>query len=358
MVQPRRSLSYSPLFQVLFQVRNFPEIVTRLEGLEVSAVAFDSGTAQFDLSLDVTEIDGGLSCVLNYDRALFDRSTARRMLSHFGTLLEGIVEDPDARLSALPLLTTAERQDLLVERNRTAADYPAVPVNRLFEEQVARTPGAIATCDLTRQWTYAELNSRAESVAQTLRNAGVGRGDLVAILVGRSVDMLGALVGIWKAGAAYVPLDPAYPRDRLAYILEDSGAAALLTEEELRELFPSPEIPVVLLEQCEPAAGCETARPTEASGEDLAYVLYTSGSTGKPKGVAIRHRSVTNLLLAMQRRLEFTERETQLAITTIAFDTSVAELFVPLISGARVVIASREVAADAHRLAHAIDESG
>jgi amino acid adenylation domain-containing protein len=168
--------------------------------------------------------------------------------------------------------------------------------------------------------------------------------------------MLGALLGIWKAGAAYVPLDPAYPPERLAYILEDSAASALLTDTQFRGSFTQ-ALPVVLLEDCRDQVH-EPDLQSEANGDDLAYVLYTSGSTGKPKGVAVRHRSVTNLLLAMQRRLEFSDRETQLAITTISFDISVAELFVPLISGARVVIASREVAADANVLARAIDESG
>jgi amino acid adenylation domain-containing protein len=356
-LQPARSLSYGPVFQVLFQLRNFPEIVTRLEGLDVSAVAYDPGTAQFDLSLDITEVENGLTCVLNYNVALFDASTARSMLGHYGTLLEGIVRNPDAHISQLPLLTAVEQQELLVERNRTAVYYPRSPAIRLFEQQVARSPDAIAASDESRRWTYAELDSHAAAVAHRLRLAGVKTGDLVAIGVDRSVEMLGALLGIWKAGAAYVPLDLAYPPERLAYILQDSNAKALLTEANLRGSFAQVQLPVILLEDCRDQLR-EPDSPSEASDDGIAYVLYTSGSTGKPKGVAIRHRSVTNLLLAMQQRLEFSDHETQLAITTIAFDISVAELFVPLISGARVVIASREVAADANLLARAIDESG
>jgi amino acid adenylation domain-containing protein len=309
-LQPPRSLSYSPLFQVLFQLRNFPEIETRLEGLDVRDVAFDPGTAQFDLTLEITEVEDGLDCVLNYNSALFDRETAVRMLGHYRTLLEGVATEPETALADLPLLTEHERQQL---REWGGSDPP--PAGELRPNRFDET---------------------AEEIAERLRAAGIERGDLVAVSMERSDAMLAALLGIWKAGAAYLPLDPSYPPDRVDYILTDADAAAILTDDGIERL----------------------AGHTSRRADGLAYVLYTSGSTGKPKGVAVTREALAILIECMRRHLEIAETDVFLALTTIAFDISAVELFVPLANGARVVIAGREVAANGEELSRLIDSCG
>ena len=354
-LQPERSPSYSPLFQVMFQLRNMPDIVLRLSGLNVSPVELDPGTSQVDLALDVTETDHGLDCVLNFNSDLFDAETAERILGHYETLLAAAADNPDVSISQVPLLTEIERQQLLVQWNQTETHYPDARAVDLFEAQATKTPQATAAMHEGRQWSYAELNRYADRVARRLRSAGVSRGALVAICVERSLEMLGALLGIWKAGGVYLPLDPAYPKDRLCFVLRDAEPAAFLTETKLRDGFAELRIPVVLLDECEPETqGDWDAVFLESSIDDLAYVIYTSGSSGKPKGVAISHRSLTNLLDSMRRELELTSADSLLAITTISFDIAHLELFLPLIAGGRVVILSRAVALDPRRLSEAI----
>jgi amino acid adenylation domain-containing protein len=355
-VQPQRSLSYSPLFQVLFQLRNFPEISARLDGVEVSKLEFDSGTAQVDLTLEVTESERGLDCVLVYNTSLFDQSTARRMLGHFATLLEGIALNPGARIAELPMLTAPERERLLSEWIQTSVDVPDATACQLFEEQVQDSPQAVAVSDASVEWSYAELDRRANAVASRLRAQGVEPGSLVAICAGRSAKMLAGLLGIWKAGAAYVPLDPSYPKDRLQFILEDSGATLVLTESGMSATLGGISAPIILLDDC--LATTDSGDAFNPSPDDLAYVLYTSGSTGRPKGVAVPQSALTNLLYSMGRMLDAGPGDTILALTTISFDIAGLELFLPLICGARVHIAGREEASDGRLLADAIQASG
>ena len=358
-VQTGRDLSHSPLFQVMFQLRNFPEIAARLKSLETSLVPFDPGTAQFDLTLDATETDQRIDLALNYNSALFDATTARRMLGHYRTLLEAAVSDPDLAVSRLTLLAEAERRQLQWEWNQTSADFPPLPVHELFEAQAARTPDRVAAVFGGKAWTYAELDRYAGRVAAHLRSRGVAAGALVAICVERSREMLGALLGILKAGCAYVPLDPAYPRERLANILGDAGPALLLAEERVRQALPESPAPVLLLEELahDPPEGAAT-HTGRAGIDDLAYVIYTSGSTGKPKGVEIRHRSLTNVLASAQALFDAGSEDTVLALTTISFDIAGFELFFPLMAGARVAIAGSETARDGGLLIQAIEEAG
>ncbi len=356
-LNPERSLSHSPLFQVMFQLRNFPEEATRLAGLTVTRVRFDPGTAQFDLTLEVTETGQGLTCALNYNTDLFNAPTVRRMLGHYRTLLEGAVRSPELQASLLPLLTDAEREQLL-DWNRTAADYPQACAHELFEERAASMPQAVAAVFEGRQWTYRELNERADGIAGRLKDLGAGTGSSVAICMERSLEMLAGRLGIWKAGGAYVPLDPSYPKERIAFILQDAQALVLLTQRALSRALPESQAKVLFAEDCASApetagAGRKSARP-----DDRAYVMYTSGSTGRPKGVAIRHRSLVNLLSSMSRLLEVTASDAFIALTTISFDIAGLELFLPLITGARVAILDRETAADGAKLAKAIDKLG
>ena len=355
-VRPQRSLSYSPLFQVLFQLRNFPEIVTRLEGLQVEAVRFDSGTSQFDLSLDATGTSAGLELTLIYNTALFDRATAERLLAHYQILLEAVAKDFETQVAKLPVLSGRERAQLLSDWNLTSAEYPRESALALFEQQAARCPANPAVSGGGRTLSYRELDRQADAIASHLGRMGVKRGSLVAICVERSPAMLAALLGIWKAGAAYVPLDPSYPSQRLQFILEDSGAHALLIERALEGLFPRLEIPVLRLDASHQRLGVERGESAPGA-EDLAYVIYTSGSTGKPKGVPIRHRSLVNLLASMSKTLEFTATERVLALTTISFDISCLELFLPLTVGAEVLVGSRDLSGDGAKLSAAIERT-
>jgi amino acid adenylation domain-containing protein len=355
-LQPQRTLSYPPVFQVMFQLLNFPEIVARFEGIEVSRVVFDSGAAQFDLLLELENSAEGLECELHYNDALFDRTTAERMLEHYRTLLEGIAANPATRISQLPLLTQAEKRQMLLEWNRTEAEYPRESPLGLFEQQAIRTPEAVAVSDERQSWSYGELNRRADRVASFLRENGTSSNEPIAICLSRSVELVAALLGVWKAGAAYVPLDSAYPADRMSFILGDSGASLVLTERRFENRFQGGTV-IRLLEDAwrahdQPAPGLELA------GSDPAYILYTSGSTGRPKGVAISHRALTNLLSAMSREIQAGPSDVFLAITTVVFDIAVVELLLPLTAGARVFVAGTEVAGDGSRMAQAIEFCG
>jgi amino acid adenylation domain-containing protein len=352
-----RSLSHSALIQVMFQLQNFPDAIISMDGLEASGEELDAGTAPFDLSLRITEVRDGLICSLNYNSDLFDASTAGRILAHYKTLLAAAVRNPDAPMSDLPILTEAEQHQLLVEWNQTTAEYPKECAHQLFEKQVLEAPKAAAAILERHAWTYEELDRRANQLAGHLRARGVGRGDVVAVCLERSKEMLAALLGIWKSGAAYVPLDPSHPSDRNALIVEDAHPALVLTQKSLRRIVALSAAPIALLEDW-PSATIAVDTSSKGTPEDLAYILYTSGSTGQPKGVAVQHGSLTNLLEAMRRELGVTRSDKLFALTTISFDISILELFLPLVTGACVVIGPSDVARDAGKLASAIEHSG
>ncbi|WP_043711593.1 non-ribosomal peptide synthetase [Corallococcus macrosporus] len=356
-LQPARDPSYSPLFQVLFTLQNTPSEVLSLSGLTLEQLEVESGTTQFDLSLSMAETAQGLLSELNYNTDLFDGVTIERMSGHLLTLLAGIAETPALPVADLPLLTGPERHRLLREWNDTAVDLPLPDsLHGLFEQQAARRPDATAARFESRAVTYRELDEQANRLANRLRQLGVEPGHRVGIFLERSLELLVGLLGILKAGAAYVPLDPLYPPDRLAHILDDSGVSLLLTEPALAAQVPAYHGKRMLLAE---AAGAPATRPqVTLAGSNLAYVLYTSGSTGRPKGVAVPHAAVVNFMASMQRAPGMTEQDTLFAVTTVAFDISVLELFLPLSVGGSVVIASRETAVDGTRLLRALAESG
>ena len=283
------------------------------------------------------------------------------MTSHFQNLREGIVTNPNPALSEIPLLTDAEKHQLLVEWNDTRIDYPRDKcIHELFETQVAKTPDAIAVVFADQQLTYRELNSRANQLAHYLRKLSVGPETLVGICMERSMEMIVGLLGILKAGGAYVPLDPTYPKERLAFMLEDSRAPFLLTQARLGELRPAfGGTPISLDQDRQDIAQESTANigPVQ-SPETLAYVIYTSGSTGKPKGVMIQHRSVVNFLASMARQPGLCETDTLLAVTNLSFDMAGFDFYLPLMVGARMVLARREDAADGLRLRNLLSDSG
>ncbi|AKQ65586.1 Non-ribosomal peptide synthase [Myxococcus hansupus] len=355
-LQPTRDPSYSPLFQVLFTLQNTPSEVLSLSGLTLEQLEFESGTTQFDLSLSMAETSHGLASELTYNTDLFDAATIERMAGHFARLLTAVAENPAQPVAQLPLLTEPERTRLLREWNDTALDLPLSDnLHGLVEAQAARRPDAIAARFETQALTYGELNARANQVANHLRQLGIEPGHRVGLFLERSLELLVAMLGILKAGAAYVPLDPVYPADRLAHILDDSGVSLLLTEPGLAALVPAYTGKQLRLTD---VSSAPTTPPcAEVSGSHVAYVLYTSGSTGRPKGVAVPHSAVINFLASMQRAPGITEQDTLFAVTTVAFDISVLELFLPLSVGGGVVIASRETAVDGTRLMRALADS-
>src|SRR3984957_9140172 len=308
-LQPPRSLSYNPIFQVMLALDNAPgERVLSLPGLKVSEVESTQATAKFDLTLSLRDAGEKIEGVLEYATELFDRVSIERMSAHLLTVLEAMVADDRQRISELNLLSPAERQQLLVGFNDTQAPYPSDRcIHELFEEQVTRTPEAVAVVFEDRQLSYGELNAHANQLAHHLIALGIRPDDRVAICMERSLEMVVGLLGILKAGGAYVPLDPSYPAQRLAYMLEDSAPVAVLTQAAVREGLPDLDVPVVLLE-LQDAASMIAREPVHnphpsalgLTPSNLAYVIYTSGSTGLPKGAMNTHVGIANRLIWMQ----------------------------------------------------------
>jgi len=347
-LKPQRSLSHTPLFQVMFVLQNAPMSALELPGLTLSPLESDSGTAKFDLTLYMTETEGGLVGSLEYNTDLFKESTISRMAGHLQTLLSGIVANPQQHLWELPLLTEVEKA-LLVEWNDTRSECPIDQcIHQLFETQVERTPDAVAVVFEHQQLTYCELNARANQLAHHLQKQGVEPEVLVGICMEPSLDVVIGMLGILKAGYAYVPLDPTYPQERLTFILEDAQVPLLLTQTQLVEPLPQHKAKVVCLDADWKAIAQESEENpvSETGSHNLAYVIYTSGSTGKPKGVQIPHSALSNFLQAMRQTLEITEHDTLVAVTTISFDIAALELFLPITVGVRLVVVSREVVLD------------
>ena len=335
------SLSHPPVFQVSFSFL-FTNDRDEAAELQLKEFNFDDGVAAFDLAVDVFEQSHQLQCRFRYSTDLFDHPRIERLSSHFKTVLEGIVANPNERVYALPLLTEVERKQVLVDWNRTEKAFPfAVQcIPQLFEGQVELTPDVTAATFETKELTYAELNRRTNQLAHYLSKRGVGPEVLVGICMKRSLEMIVGLLGILKAGGAYVPLDPAYPTERLHLMLQDSGAGLLLTEEPIRKRFADTAAEVVAIDTDWPEISNEHEEnpATKPQASHLSYVIYTSGSTGTPKGVAIEHRSAAALLAWARDVFSSEELSGVLASTSICFDLSVFELFMPLSCGGKVVL--------------------
>ncbi|HYG08482.1 MAG TPA: amino acid adenylation domain-containing protein, partial [Pyrinomonadaceae bacterium] len=343
-LQPERSLSHSPLFQVMFILQNAPLGSLEMPELRLSPVVADGSPSmsKFDLTLEIQEAGASLDAALEYNTDLFEKATIERMTERFRMLLASIVADRHQSLSDIPLLTEAERRQTLVEWNETRADYPQEAcVHSLFELQAERTPEATALEFQGQRLTYAELNARANQLAHHLRGLGVGAEVLVGICVERSIDLVVGLLGILKSGGAYVPLDPAYPQERLALMLSDAGVPVLLTQESLRGRFDEHQGTVMYLDTDREAISSRSTSnpPRHATPDNLAYTIYTSGSTGRPKGVCIRHRSAVTLLHWAHDTFSPAQLQCVLASTSVCFDLSVFELFVPLSCGGTVLLA-------------------
>ena len=347
-----RDHSSPPLVQVLFNLANAPIGEINVHGLSWVPFEAETRTSQFDLSLTI-ETEIARKAYLTFNTDLFERQTAERMLGQYKVLLHSALADPQARLSELSMLTESERRLLLREWNCTERDYPQSECfPQMFEEQVERTPGAVALSMEQQTVRYGELNSRANQLARYLKTLNVEPGVTVGICLERSLEMVIALIAIQKAGGTYVPLDPEYPPARLRFMGEDAAVAIVLTSEGLYDRFDSQACRIVCLDRAQHRIAQEAGHnlPPTATSHDLAYIIYTSGSTGQPKGVEISHRSLMNFLCSMRRELGCSAQDVMVSVTTLSFDIAGLELYVPLLVGARVEIASRAVARDGREL--------
>ena len=343
-LRPVQDASRNPIVQHSLIYLDFPELkVMETLGLTAKHLDIDNGASRFDMTLAMTETEEGYEVDIEYPTDLYRRERIERMTKHLENILESVVVDPSQRLSDLPLLSENEKQQLLVDWNETKVEYPSRScIHELFEAQVRRTPDAVALVFEGGSLTYRELNEQANRVARYLREAGVDSGEIVGLLMPRSLRMVAALLGIVKAGAAYLPLDERFPAERLDFMLRDSGARIVISDNDWDKI------------------GGYSAEDLDhqVSSEQRLYVIYTSGSTGQPKGVEVSHRSAVNLLHAMSSQNLLNAADTMLAVTTLSFDIAAAEIYFPLLLGARVVIASREVAADGVQLARLLAGSG
>jgi len=339
-LRPDRHLNHSPLIQVLFQLRNYPETITRLYQLNVSQIDIDPGTAQLDLALEMTETEIGLHCVLIYSEDLFQRATAERMLAHLENFIKAATVNPNEPISRLNFLSEEERRQVLYEWNETEVEYPHEKcIHELFEQQVANAPAATAVVFGDETVTYAELNRRANQLGHYLRQVGISPDQRVGICMERSVQMVVALLAVLKSGGAYVPLDPSYPAERLNFMLRESGAKVLLTQDHLRELFSQSREPLLVIDVA-------TALPWASQLESnigltaghLAYVIFTSGSTGTPRGVAIEHRSVSNLEHWHKHAFGLKEGQRASSVAGIGFDAAAWEIWSALCTGCALVL--------------------
>lgn len=347
-----------PLFESILVFENYPvdrALSDWQKNLEIETLCAVDHT---NYPLTISVIPGSeLEIRIAGDRSRFDTATITRMLGHFQTLLEGMAANP-VRLHELPILTAAENQ-LLVEWNQTQLEIPQQCIHQLFEAQVEKTPDAVAVVFAEQSLTYQQLNQRANQLARYLQKLGVGAEVPVCICVNRSIEMLVGLLGILKAGGAYVPLDPTYPLERLEYIQQDVRSPVLLTQRQLTAQMSSQSAQVVCLDTDWEEIKQQTPEnlATATKSNNLAYVIYTSGSTGQPKGVEIAHSNVVNFLSAMQQSVGLNQQDVLLAVTTLAFDIAALEIFLPLTIGARVVVASREVASDGVQLSDLLNNS-
>src|SRR6185295_16734343 len=354
---PERNRSQTPLAQVVLSVQSAP-LAPSLPGLVASRLDVHNGTAKFELTLELTEGEAGFAGWIEYATDLFEAATVRRLADHYRTLLATAVADPGRRLADLPLLGEAEQAQALMAWNDTASDYPReATLAELFQAQVDRTPGAVALDFFGEQVVYADLDVQANQLSRYLHSLGVGRESLVGVFLDRSADLIVTLLATIKAGGAYVPLDLSYPPERLGWMLEDAGAAVVVTREALAAALPERGVRRVLLDREAEriAAQSPEALEIESSAEDLAYVMYTSGSTGRPKGVAIPQRGILRLLLGTDyMSLGSEERIAQIA--NVSFDVATFEVWGALLHGGCLVGMERDLLVAPRELAAALVE--
>lgn len=349
-LNPRRDLNHNPFFQTMFVWQNTPGHFVNPPGIRIEPIEIDNETAQFDLSLYLREREGRLLGFFEYSVELFDPATIARAAGHFQTLLESIVADPDRSIATLPMLSAAERQQLLVEWNGTAVEYPrGACVHELFEAQVERTPGAVALEFENSAWSYQELNNRANGLARELIELGAGPGKLVGVMIERSFEMVLSLLAILKTGGAYVPLDPGYPMERLKFMLADAEVGVLMTQKKFAQRIPHRVAMFCIDEPRRGVAKRRTNLNCGATANSPVYVIYTSGSTGTPKGVVALHRGALNRFNWMWKTYPFASGEKNCQKTSLSFVDSVWEIFGALLQGIPTVLVPEAAAKDPER---------
>jgi amino acid adenylation domain-containing protein len=343
-LHPERTLSHTPVFQVIFAFEN-ASLKQEFPGLNMKWLEIDRGISRGDLSLFTTEKQDGLSCMWEYSTDLFDKETIERMIVNYQTLLESIVEQPEERIAYYQTCNDEELRRLLVEWNSAKSPQSSEQcIQEQFEDQVEQTPDAIALVFGNERLTYRELNSRANQLAHYLRKRGVGPETPVGVCLDRSAEMIVALLGILKAGGAYVPLDPGYPSERLAFTLADSRVPLLLTVKRFEPIFHAPDAAIFWLDECPELAGESAENPLrKGTSDNLAYVIYTSGSTGVPKGVGVSHRTAVHLFTATRERLAFLEGDIWTVVHSSAFDFSVWEIWGSLLQGGCLIVVPLDI---------------
>ncbi|MEM7342693.1 MAG: amino acid adenylation domain-containing protein [Chloroflexota bacterium] len=353
-----RDPSRSPLVEVIFNLnREIPG--EGIYGLESRIHEVPKRGINWDMFLNLDETENTIITDCDYNTDIWNEETMRRWMGYFETLLEAIVANPGQSLANLPILSEAQRNQLLVAWNDTDKAYPATHcVHDLIEQQANQTPDAVAVIGPNKTLTYQELEQQANQLAHHLQSLGVDSGSLVGILTERTSEMVIGMLAVLKLGAAYVPMDPAYPPHRLAHMIEDAELSVILTEQAVTEVLPSYRGERVYLDTDWDTIRQQSTEPVSmvSDADQVAYVIYTSGSTGLPKGVQIPHRALTNFLVSMQSEPGLTADDTLLSVTTLSFDISALEIYLPLITGAKVVIVSQEVTADGVALKKAISD--
>ncbi|PYP82589.1 MAG: non-ribosomal peptide synthetase, partial [Blastocatellia bacterium AA13] len=352
-LQPERSLSYQPLFQVMVAMQNVPQADSAIAGLTLRGESMRPASAKFELNLLMSEKDGEAHGAVEYATELYDGWRIRRLLEHFNRTLEGMVKNEKAKMMELPLMSFEERQEVIIEWNQTAVEFPADRcLHELFDQQVELTPDSVAVIQEDASLTYEELSRRANQLANYLREIGIGPDLRVGLCVERSLEMIVGLLGIMKAGAAYLPLDPDYPRERLEHMIGDGECSVTITVEPLIEKLRSIETEVVSLDaDWQRIAQRSDKKPiVPINPENLAYVIFTSGSTGKPKGVAIEHRQILNYVAAIIERMGVKPRGKFAMVQPLTFDSCATVIYPALITGGCLNLVPREYVIDPQAL--------
>ena len=359
-ITPQRDLSHTPVFQVLITLRNIPKFQTSLEKLKVESILQEEASSQFDISMefDVGE-NGQLDGSLKYNVDLYNANTIILLISHYQNLLEELLNKPDCLISDLEMLSSSERQRIVIDWNNTYADFPReMCIHELIEEQVERTPDSPALIFGNQKLTYREVNERANQIAHILHKLGAGPEIPVGLYLERSADLVVAMLGILKSGSYFVPLDKIFPQERRAGIIRDSGMKILVTQDSLDNGKLKSDLILLLLDgQRELLEAESNQNPVRvATAENLVYIMFTSGSAGSPKGVEITHRSLVNCLLSVNKRLDLSSGNLSFAVFSPVFDVCVFDFLSPLCLGATVIVASQEEIYDPALMAKKIIE--